>query len=174
MSQTTPAPLCTLILPNGKRCGSPALRGKRLCYHHTGKHLDFSRERRLAGRLERLNSRLDKMSTAELLLTLQQQLATLPKTLSRFPEVNATLTSALGRLQAITTLESLIYDYAQRNQHFAAYLKRTQAESNTYANAMQNQQPGPRMQNHQPNQINNLEPSIRRSARVSPQPCGSA
>jgi hypothetical protein len=174
VAATIPAPLCTLIMPNGKRCGSPALRGKRFCYFHTGKHLDFTHARRLAGRLDRLNTRLNKMSTAELLLTLRQQLETLPKTLSRFPELNCTLTNALGRLEAITTLESILHRNADHNQQFAAPRSRVAARSITYPLSEQNQQPGPKTQNRQSNQINNLDPSIRHSVSASSQPFGSA
>ena len=29
-----PIPICQHFKPDGHRCGSPAMRGKRLCYHH--------------------------------------------------------------------------------------------------------------------------------------------
>lgn len=138
MSQAIPAPLCTLILPSGRRCGAPALRGKRFCYHHAGKHLDFTRERRLSLRLERLENQLANTDTAGLLSFLHQQLNTLPKTLSRFPEVSLTLTCALARLDAITTLESIPNEYTQQNQQFAAYFKRVSAESMYYSQNIQN------------------------------------
>ena len=32
--KTVTFPLCQHIKTDGKRCGSPALRGQRLCYHH--------------------------------------------------------------------------------------------------------------------------------------------
>lgn len=31
----TPAPLCTHIMPSGSTCGSPAVSGASLCYHHS-------------------------------------------------------------------------------------------------------------------------------------------
>lgn len=34
MSVTCSIPQCNFYKPNGARCGSPALRGKRLCYFH--------------------------------------------------------------------------------------------------------------------------------------------
>ena len=34
MTPTCQIPLCQQIKKNGVRCGSPALRGKRLCYFH--------------------------------------------------------------------------------------------------------------------------------------------
>jgi hypothetical protein len=33
-ASVSPCPICTHILPNGHRCGSPAMRGERHCYHH--------------------------------------------------------------------------------------------------------------------------------------------
>jgi hypothetical protein len=139
MSQSIPAPLCTRIMPSGKRCGSPALRGKRFCYHHSGKHREFSREHLLCRRFERLRSRLDSMDTAELLLTLHSQLAGLCKTINRFPETAYTLSFALDRLEAITALESALNTYIQRNQQFAAYLKGVAVKSTTSQQVIQNQ-----------------------------------
>jgi len=170
MSATTPAPLCTLILPNGKRCGSPALRGKRFCYHHSGKHLDYTRDRRLAGRLERLSNQYDEMKTADLLLTLHRQLGTLPKTLSRFPEVAHILTYTLDRLNAITALESLLNDYLQRNQKFAASSKAAVAESTSSTQNRQNQQLDPENHNRTLNQINNLATASGSHSGRPPQP----
>lgn len=123
MAATAPAPLCTRIMPSGNRCGSPALRGKRFCYHHSGKHREFTRERLLCRRFERLRSQLDAMNTAELLVTLHSQLAGLCKTINRFPETAFTLSCALDRLEAITSLESILSTYIQHNQQFAAYIE---------------------------------------------------
>jgi hypothetical protein len=147
MAQFKPAPLCTRIMPSGKHCGSPALRGKRVCYHHSGKHREFTRERLLCRRLERLSTRLDGMKTADLLLTLQGQLSKLSKTLTRFPETACTLSHTLDRLEEITSLESILYDYVQHNQQFAAYLTGAIAESITSQQDVQNQQLAAEIQN---------------------------
>lgn len=170
MAPSIPAPLCTLILSTGKRCGSPALRGKRFCYHHSRNHLDHTRDRRIARRLERLSVRLDSMSTAELLQTLHRQLGTLPKTLSRYPEVSCTLNNALGRLKAIITLESILYEYKHHNQKFASYLTRVAPESTTSTQDRQNQQPGPEIQNRPLNPINNLANPTGSSASIPETP----
>jgi hypothetical protein len=135
MAATTPAPLCTTILPNGKRCGSFALRGKRICYHHSGVRSSSARDRRLARRMDQLNSQFDRMGTADLLVHLHKQLSTLPKTLSRFPEVSFALVYTLTRLEEISSLESRIPKLAQRNQKVARRLKPAPALSGTYIHA---------------------------------------
>ena len=33
-ASASPCPLCTHILPNGRHCGSPSMRGEQHCYHH--------------------------------------------------------------------------------------------------------------------------------------------
>lgn len=150
MAATTPAALCTLILNSGKRCGSPALRGKRFCYHHSGNHRNHTRDRRLIHRLERLSSFYDGMNTAEMLLTLHRQLSKLTKTLTRFPEVAHTLTYTLDRIEAITVLESLLIDQLQQNQKFAAYAKGSAAESVSSPQGRQNQQLSRELQKSSP------------------------
>lgn len=35
MNQPAPAPLCTYIKTDGVRCGSPAVKGSELCFHHS-------------------------------------------------------------------------------------------------------------------------------------------
>jgi hypothetical protein len=46
-----PIQLCTRIFPDGHTCGSPALRGERLCYfHHPGRRPSSSRYPRRAPR----------------------------------------------------------------------------------------------------------------------------
>ena len=174
MAATAPAPLCTTILADGKRCGSPALRGKRFCFHHTGNHRNYTRERRLACRLEGLSSHYDGMNTAEMLLTLHRQLSKLTKTLTRFPEVAHTLTYTLDRLTAITTLESMLMEQLQYNQKFAAYIRGADAESASSPQHRRNQQLRPGIQKHHSNQISNLADATGSTASDPAQPFGSA
>jgi hypothetical protein len=120
MAATKPAPLCTLVMPSGKRCGSPALRGKPFCYHHVRKHRDYTRDLMLVLRFDRLGDQLDAMDTPQLLNFLHQKLATLTKTFRRFPEVGFTLVYTLDRIGEITSLESTLRLFLQQNQEFAA------------------------------------------------------
>jgi hypothetical protein len=136
MPPCKPAPQCKLILPaTGKRCGSLALRGQPFCYHHTGKQREYCRERMLNHRLDRLGEQLNAMGAAQLLNFLQQKLAPFVKTFVRNPEVGYTLVYTLDRLAEITTLESILRQFLQQNQEFAA---RAQAISNTSRNMQAN------------------------------------
>jgi len=132
MAATRPARLCKLVMPStGKRCGSPALRGKPFCYHHAENHRDYARERRLVLRLDHLGHQLNAMDTPELLNFLHQKLTTLAKTYRRFPEVGYTLVHTLDRIEEITSLESRLRQLLQQNQEFAA---RAQAIPNQFTN----------------------------------------
>jgi hypothetical protein len=108
---------------SGKRCGSPALRGKPYCYHHTENHMEHVRDRIMQQRLARLSEKLDAMDTSQLLNFLQHSLTPLQKTLRRFPEAGYTLVYTLDRLGEITYLESTLRLFLQKNQQFAASLQ---------------------------------------------------
>jgi hypothetical protein len=106
MATTKPVPLCTLIMPSGNRCGSPALRDQRFCYHHSGSHRLRTREELLGKRLERLGNKLDAMDISELLLFVHHKVESLQKTFNRFPEVRYTLTYTLDRIDELKSFES--------------------------------------------------------------------
>lgn len=122
MAACKPAPQCALILPSGKRCGSPALRNQRHCHFHRSSHCELIRERLASERLDGFGQRLDTLTVTELLMFLHEKLCMLLKTMSRFPEVSYTLTYTLDRLAEIRALESGIYALMHENQEFASMI----------------------------------------------------
>jgi hypothetical protein len=116
MATSKPVPLCTLIMSSGNRCGSPALRDQRFCYHHSGSHRLRTREELLGQRLDRLREKLDAMDISELLHFVYHKLESLQKTFNRFPEVRYTLTYIHDRFDELKSFESELRWFMQQVQ----------------------------------------------------------
>ena len=132
-------PLCTLTLPSGKRCGCPAMRNQKFCYHHTRNHTGHERAQARDRMLERLDSKISAMNTAELLYLLHSQLSRLNKTLNRFPEIHYTLLAALERIAEISQMESTLRQQIRQNHEFMNRLVEGRLNSATWAQNTANQ-----------------------------------
>ena len=56
-------PLCNYPKPDGTPCGSPVLRGKKLCYYHLRDHKRHEYSAKVVRELDVLGPRLPKMRT---------------------------------------------------------------------------------------------------------------
>jgi len=139
MATGKPQGLCTLIMPTGKLCGSPAVRNQKFCYNHIRNHRAYERGHVHTRMLERLGSQIDAMETPELLDFLHQKLARLRKTLNRFPDVHYTLMASLDRIGEITQMESILRQQVRQNQEFLNKIREYQMNSGACPQVISNQ-----------------------------------
>ncbi len=95
------AALCTRLLPTGKTCAQPALRGEGLCRFHND-----ARSRAIAEHDERmfaLGDQLDAMTIYQLLETLLDKLDNIRTIVRAFPEAKQTLVIAINRLTELAS-----------------------------------------------------------------------
>lgn len=94
------AALCTRLLPTGKTCAQPALRGEPFCRFHND-----ARARAIAEHDERmfaLGDELDAMTIPQLLETLLDKLSNVTSVVRAYPEAKQTLVIAVDRLAQLT------------------------------------------------------------------------
>jgi hypothetical protein len=94
------AALCTRLLPTGKTCAQPALRGERLCRFHNS-----ARARAIAEHDERifaLSDELDAMTIPQLLETVHDKLFEIRSTVRAFGEAKLAVIVAVQRLAELT------------------------------------------------------------------------
>lgn len=97
---TRAAALCTRLLPTGKTCAQPALRGEPFCRFHND-----ARSRWIAEHDERmfaLGDELDAMTIYQLLETLLAKLSNITSVVRTYPEAKQTLVIAIDRLAQLT------------------------------------------------------------------------
>jgi hypothetical protein len=95
------ATLCTRLLPTGKTCAQPALRGEPFCRFHND-----ARSRWIAEHDERmfaLGDELDAMTIYQLLETLFDKLSNVTSVVRTYPEAKQTLVIAIDRLAQLTS-----------------------------------------------------------------------
>jgi len=95
------AALCTRLLPTGKTCAQPALRGEPFCRFHND-----ARARAAAEHDERmfaLGDELDAMTIYQLLETLLDKLSNITSVVRAYPEAKQTLVIAINRLAQLTS-----------------------------------------------------------------------
>ncbi len=131
------AALCTRLLPTGKTCAQPALRGERLCRFHND-----ARSRAIAEHDERmfaLGDQLDAMTIYQLLETLLDKLNNIRTIVRAFPEAKQTLVIAINRLAELTSEGFAITRVPSRSD--APSPARTPTQSMTPPQPAQNQRP---------------------------------
>ena len=151
------AALCTRLLPTGKTCAQPALRGERLCRFHND-----ARSRAIAEHDERmfaLGDQLDAMTIYQLLETLLDKLDNIRTIVRAFPEAKQTLVIAINRLAELTSEGFAITRVPTR---LPASPARTPTPSMMHAQPQQNQRPP-----LNPSQLNDLAKSLMESM-ISP------
>ena len=152
------AALCTRLLPTGKTCAQPALRGKRLCRFHND-----ARSRAIAEHDERmfaLGDQLDAMTIYQLLETLLDKLDNIRTIVRAFPEAKQTLVIAINRLAELASEGFAITKVPARAQ--AQSSARNPIRSMTPPQPQQNQRPP-----LNPSQLNDLAKSLMESM-ISP------
>ena len=95
------AALCTRLLPTGKTCAQPALRGEPFCRFHND-----TRARAIAEHDERmfaLGDELDAMTVYQLLETLLDKLSNIASVVRAYPEAKQTLVIAINRLAQLNS-----------------------------------------------------------------------
>lgn len=132
MAASKPVLLCTLTMPNGQRCGSPALRGKRFCYHHSRTERISERERHFQQRLGRIVTQIEAMNTSQLLHFLFEKLEPMQKTLKRFPDAYCALIAALERVHEISEMESESKRQMRLNEQLLSHIQQIQMTSIMY------------------------------------------
>jgi hypothetical protein len=150
------AALCTRLLPTGKTCAQPALRGEGLCRFHND-----ARSRAIAEHDERmfaLGDQLDAMTIYQLLETLLDKLDNIRTIVRAFPEAKQTLVIAINRLAELTA-----EGFAITKVPCCAPMPRTPTQSMTSPQPAQNQRPP---QNSR--QLNDLAASLMKSTTFSP------
>ena len=151
------AALCTRLLPTGKTCAQPALRGERLCRFHND-----ARSRAIAEHDERmfaLGDQLDAMTIYQLLETLLDKLDNIRTIVRAFPEAKQTLVIAINRLAELTSEGFAITRIPTLSPASPA---RTPMPSMTHAQPQQNQR-----SSLNPSQLNDLAKTLMESM-ISP------
>jgi hypothetical protein len=122
-SRTMPAraALCTRLLPTGRTCTQPALRGEPFCRFHNdarSRYLTEHDEHMFA-----LGDELDAMKLPQLLETLLDKLSNIRSVVRTYPEAKLALIVAVNRLAqltaegyAITRMPSMTRPQPQQNQ----------------------------------------------------------
>jgi len=95
------AALCTRLLPTGKTCAQPALRGENLCRFHNDARSRYEAEH--DERMFELGDELDAMTIPQLLETLLDKLSNIRSVVRTYPEAKLVLIVAVSRLAEITS-----------------------------------------------------------------------
>jgi len=94
------AALCTRLLPTGKTCAQPALRGEPFCRFHNDARARANAEH--DERMYILCDELDAMTISQLLETLRDKLSNITSIVRAYPEAKQTLVIAIDRLAQLT------------------------------------------------------------------------
>ena len=89
--------ICTFTMPNGRRCGAVALRGRAFCHHHDRSPRRIAQDT-LNVRLARYRRELDAMDLPRLLNALLEKLDLIHAIIPAYPEAQLILGLASCRL----------------------------------------------------------------------------
>jgi hypothetical protein len=95
------AALCTRLLPTGKTCAQPALRGEPFCRFHNDARSRWTAEH--DEHMFALGDELDAMTIYQLLETLLDKLSNVTSVVRTYPDAKQTLVIAIDRLAQLTS-----------------------------------------------------------------------